>query len=70
MGNVLEPLTAAEFPQIKRIKQQMIKLGADTAQMSGTGPTMFALCHNESRARRIENGLRGFCREVYRIMLL
>ncbi|WP_367342476.1 4-(cytidine 5'-diphospho)-2-C-methyl-D-erythritol kinase [Limosilactobacillus sp.] len=70
MGNVLEPLTAAEFPQIKRIKQQMIKLGADAAQMSGTGPTMFALCHNESRARRIENGLRGFCREVYRIMLL
>lgn len=70
MGNVLEPLTSAEFPQIKRIKQQMIKLGADAAQMSGTGPTMFALCHNESRARRIENGLRGFCREVYRIMLL
>ena len=70
MGNVLEPVTAAQYPQITKIKDRMLRLGADAAQMSGTGPTVFALCHNESRARRVENGLRGFCREVYLVMLL
>lgn len=70
MGNVLEPVTAAQYPEIIQIKQRMKRLGADVAQMSGTGPTVFAICRNESRARRVENGLRGFCQEVYRVMLL
>lgn len=70
MGNVLEPVTMREYPEICQLKQRMEKLGADVVQMSGTGPTVFALCHNESRARRLHNSLCGFCREVYLAMLL
>lgn len=70
MGNVLEPLTMQYYPEIGRLKQKMIDLGADVAQMSGTGPTVFAICHTESRAKRIQNSIRGFCRDVHVVTLL
>ena len=65
MGNALEPLTAKRYPEITQLKQQMMKFGADAAQMSGTGPTVFGLCSKQSRAQRVFNGMKGFCREVY-----
>ena len=70
MGNVLEPLTMKYYPEIGRLKNKMKDLGADVAQMSGTGPTVFAICHTESRAKRIQNGIRGFCRDVHVVNLL
>lgn len=70
MGNVLEPVTMREYPEIKRLKDKMVTLGADVAQMSGTGPTVFAICHTESRAHRIQNSIRGFCRDVHVVTLL
>ncbi len=70
MGNVLEPITMQYHPEIGRLKEKMLQLGADMAQMSGTGPTVFAICHKESRARRVQNGLRGFCRNVNVVTLL
>ncbi|MGV7942537.1 hypothetical protein PJN92_29320, partial [Mycobacterium kansasii] len=59
MGNALEPLTAHRYPEITQIKQQMMKFGADAAQMSGTGPTVFGLCSKQSRAQRVFNGMKG-----------
>ncbi|WP_288658592.1 4-(cytidine 5'-diphospho)-2-C-methyl-D-erythritol kinase [uncultured Limosilactobacillus sp.] len=70
MGNVLEPVTMRSHPEIRRLKDKMVSLGADVAQMSGTGPTVFAICHTESRARRIQNSIRGFCRDVHVVTLL
>lgn len=70
MGNVLEPVTMKYYPEISRLKNKMKDLGADVAQMSGTGPTVFAICHTESRARRIQNSIRGFCRDVHVVTLL
>lgn len=70
MGNVLEPVTMSFYPEIKRLKEKMVELGADVAQMSGTGPTVFAICHTESRAKRIQNSIRGFCRDVHVVTLL
>lgn len=70
MGNVLESVTMKEYPEIKKLKQSMLKLGADLAHMSGTGPSVFGICHSESRAKRIYNSMRGFCKEVYLVMLL
>lgn len=70
MGNVLEPVTEQQYPEIVRLKAKMLKLGADVAQMSGTGPTVFAICRSESRAKRVYNGLRGFCHEVYQVVML
>lgn len=70
MGNVLEPVTMKFHPEIKQLKDKMVSLGADVAQMSGTGPTVFAICHTESRARRIQNSIAGFCRDVHVVTLL
>ena len=70
MGNVLEPLTMHYYPEIKQLKDKMMALGADVAQMSGTGPSVFAICHTESRAHRVQNGISGFCRNVNIVTLL
>lgn len=65
MGNSLEPITTQKYPEITNIKEKMIKFGAQVAQMSGTGPTVFGITQTESRAQHIYNSLRGFCKEVY-----
>lgn len=70
MGNVLEPLTNQMYPEITRLKQKMLKHGAEVAQMSGTGPTVFAVCKKLSRAKRLQNSLKGFCHEVYLVRAL
>lgn len=64
-GNALEPISAVKQPDIKRIKRKMIQFGADAALMSGSGPTIYALCQKYSKAQRVYNGLKGFCNEVY-----
>lgn len=70
MGNVLETVTSKRYPLIQKMKKRMMHYGADIALMSGSGPTVFALCIQKSRALRVYNGLRGFCQEVYMIRTL
>ena len=70
LGNVLEEVTMRQHLEVKRLKDCMLKLGADGALMSGSGPTVFGLCAKESRAQRVYNGLRGFCRDVYVVRML
>lgn len=65
MGNALEPITSKRHPEISNLKHRMLRFGADVAQMSGSGPTVFGLCAQSSRARHVYNSMRGFCREVY-----
>lgn len=65
LGNVLETVTFDMHPEVHRLKNQLIKFGAQGALMSGSGPTVFALVEREEKARRIYNALRGFAREVY-----
>lgn len=65
LGNSLESITIAKHPIVQQVKDKMIKFGADAALMSGSGPTVFALCEHYSRAQRVYNGLKGFCEEVY-----
>ncbi|HLQ40093.1 MAG TPA: 4-(cytidine 5'-diphospho)-2-C-methyl-D-erythritol kinase [Tetragenococcus sp.] len=70
LGNSLEDVTIPKHPIIQQIKDRMMKYGADVALMSGSGPTVFALCQKEKRAKRIVNGLKGFCDEVYLVRTL
>ncbi|MCI3923276.1 4-(cytidine 5'-diphospho)-2-C-methyl-D-erythritol kinase [Paenibacillus sp. TRM 82003] len=70
LGNVLEEVTVQLHPEVRFIKESMLRLGADGALMSGSGPTVFALVQRESKLARIYNGLRGFCREVHVVRLL
>ncbi len=67
MGNVLESVTLEKNPKVKQLKQKMLEFGADAAMMSGSGPTVFAIVKQYSRAKRVYNGLRGFCSEVYMV---
>lgn len=70
MGNSLEDVTGRRHPVIHQIKERMRKYGADAALMSGSGPTVFALCQQRSRAQRVYNALKGFCEEVYLVRTL
>ncbi|MEJ6400156.1 4-(cytidine 5'-diphospho)-2-C-methyl-D-erythritol kinase [Nicoliella lavandulae] len=65
MGNVLESISGKHYPEILEIKNRLIAYGADGSQMSGTGPTVFAVCQKLSRAKRLLNSIRGFCNEAY-----
>lgn len=70
MGNSLEDITIAKRPLIQKIKDRMLAAGADAALMSGSGPTVFALCPTSKRADRVYNAMKGFCKEVYKVRTL
>lgn len=70
LGNVLEDVTLNLYPEVKQIKESMIRLGADGVLMSGSGPTVFGLVSKEAKLSRLYNGLRGFCKEVYVVRML
>jgi len=64
-GNVLESVTVEQYPEVARLKEQMVKLGGQMVMMSGSGPTVFALVEREQRARRLYTTLRTSVKEVY-----
>ncbi|MFG6117408.1 4-(cytidine 5'-diphospho)-2-C-methyl-D-erythritol kinase [Halobacillus sp. MO56] len=70
VGNVLESVTLDLHPEVRQIKEQMAQAGADAVLMSGSGPTVFSLARQETRAHRIFNSLKGFCDEVYLVRML
>jgi len=70
MGNALEPISVHRYPEIQQIKERMQGYGAETAVMSGTGPTVFSVFNKESRAQRVFNSIRGFCPEAYLVRSL
>ncbi|NOU98327.1 4-(cytidine 5'-diphospho)-2-C-methyl-D-erythritol kinase [Paenibacillus sp. LMG 31456] len=70
LGNVLEEVTLDLYPEVRRLKECMLRLGAEGVLMSGSGPTVFGLVSKEAKVARIYNGLRGFCKDVFAIRLL
>lgn len=70
IGNVLEGVTLGLHPEVEHIKDTMRHVGAQGALMSGSGPTVYSLAENLTKAKRIYNGMRGFCQEVYLVRLL
>ena len=55
MFNVLETVTAKEHSVIKRIKKEMIELGALGSVMSGSGPTVIGLFNDKNLADNAKN---------------
>ena len=51
MGNVLETVTVKEYPVIGRLKALMCEMGAKSALMSGSGPTVFGIYTDQEKAR-------------------
>lgn len=70
LGNVLEQVTLNVHPEVRQLKESMIRLGADGVLMSGSGPTVFGLVSKQAKLSRIYNGLRGYCKEVYVVRML
>lgn len=63
--NVMEPVTAAIFPEILKIKDEMRNDGAAGALMSGSGPTVYGLFARQEDALRAKEALAARIREVY-----
>lgn len=70
IGNALEDVTLTMYPEVRHIKNIMQQTGAPGVLMSGSGPTIYGLVENQSKAKRIYNGMRGFCHEVYLVRTL
>ncbi|WP_244093864.1 4-(cytidine 5'-diphospho)-2-C-methyl-D-erythritol kinase [Jeotgalibacillus sp. R-1-5s-1] len=70
LGNALESVTLNLYPEVRQIKEQMHRFGADAVLMSGSGPTVFGLVQYESKVPRVVNGLRGFCDQVFAVRIL
>lgn len=51
MGNVLENVTVKDHPIIDTIKDRMRELGAVGSMMSGSGPTVFGIYLEETKAK-------------------
>ena len=67
MGNVLEQVTVEEYPVIDKIKKLMNEGGAKGAMMSGSGPTVFGIFTEKSKAKKAALKIReaGLAKQVY-----
>lgn len=67
MGNVLEEVTAGEYPVIRELKEAMMESGALNAMMSGSGPTVFGLFDDKDTMERAKEDLRrrGIAHRVF-----
>ena len=51
MDNILQTVTARDYPIIEEIKEKMKEKGALTSLMSGSGPTVFGIFNNKEAAK-------------------
>jgi 4-diphosphocytidyl-2-C-methyl-D-erythritol kinase len=65
MKNLLENVTLRKYPVLKRIKEDMVKMGAMGAMMSGSGPTIFAFFEDMLKAQRCYDKFKTQYKEVY-----
>lgn len=67
MGNVLETVTIPNYPIIDEIKQKMLECGAVGAMMSGSGPTVFGLYDDDSKACDAYESMKasGLAKQIY-----
>jgi len=54
---VIEPVRARLIPGFDDVKENALKAGADGVAISGSGPTVFAITNQRSRARFIEDAM-------------
>jgi len=63
-ANVLESVTVAKYPIINCIKRLMKDNGAIHSMMSGSGPTVFAICRTKSQAHIIADLIKQTYNEI------
>ena len=65
MFNVMEKIVAAELPVIRGIKEKLIKNGAETAMMSGSGSTVFGIFSDFEAAKKSADSFSYFYKDVF-----
>ena len=65
MKNLLENVTLRKYPVLKRIKEDMLKMGAMGAMMSGSGPTIFAFFDDMLKAQKCYDKFKTLYKEIY-----
>lgn len=67
MKNVLESVTAQEYPIIDQLKDFMKEQGAEQAIMSGSGPTVFGIFDSQEKAAKafLELKKAGLAKEMF-----
>jgi len=65
MKNLLENVTLRKYPVLKRIKEDMVKMGAIGAMMSGSGPTIFAFFDDMLKAQLCYDKFKILYKEVF-----
>ena len=53
LDNVLESVTINRYPQLQEYKQMLCTYGAKAALMSGSGPSVFAVCDDKKKAEDV-----------------
>jgi 4-diphosphocytidyl-2-C-methyl-D-erythritol kinase len=54
LHNDLEKVVLPEFPEVARLREACQNAGVLGAMMSGSGPTVFALCESPTAAERVK----------------
>lgn len=57
--NSLEYAVLKDYPELRNIKEKLIKLGCHGALMSGSGPTFFGIAKDEAHAQELANAIRS-----------
>jgi 4-diphosphocytidyl-2-C-methyl-D-erythritol kinase len=65
LKNDLEEVVVIEDREILVLKEKASELGAVATQMTGSGPTVFALCDNLKTATEVYNGLEPLSTNVF-----
>ncbi len=65
LSNIMETVTIADCPEITEIKSRLLKLGAKTAVMSGSGPTVFGVFPDNYSAKLALDSLSENYEEVF-----
>lgn len=59
LHNDLEKVVLPEYPQVPQLRQAFQDSGALGAMMSGSGPSVFALCSSSAQAQQIQQQVRA-----------
>ena len=67
LGNVLESVTEARYPEIGTIKKTLIREGAAAALMTGSGPTVFGVFSDVEEAKKAAENLKTQYAQVFTV---
>lgn len=56
--NSLEPVTFSLYPQVKRVKRRLLKLGLNSVLMSGSGPAVVGIASSRKEAQSLAKRLK------------